>query len=741
MNFKRAQIVASEADIIVKSAMYLIPEPNQKFRIVVVDDAGNKRYLSGSGLDGKSAYEVAVQNGYIGTETEWLNSLKGQPGPQGDSAYQVAVNNGYEGSQVQWLQYLEGNTGPQGPPGANGLTPTIAVGSVTSLPTNQTPTITNTGTSSGAVFNFGIPKGETGLQGAQGIQGTQGAAGPKGDTGAIGPQGVKGDSGQNSTVSSGTVTTLPSNQPASVTNSGTPNNAVFNFSIPQGEKGITGISGSNAYSFRFKSKINNYSELPSSNNIINDAYYNIQDSLWYIYNGISFPASGQGIAVGVLDMATDFDATNTTKAQSGRNIARRYDTALKDFLVQTLVDLSNNIGDKNIYFNNLTLAASNDPNSTSLFKVPIPINATNIRLRFMIPRTSSANVNAVSCITFEKQDGSLVKYQGWEVVSQNPLTTFDQNINIEGLSYKSITVTWVYYNGGMPVEPLFFKIETNGLSIKNYTDGNFKSNNSRITIEGQSNAVGYANINDLLLNYNSIAWHKALSRVFMWNPTTNQYENLRIETNSFGIGTSIGQDPIPNSQTSNDYFGVEIPIALIWLETHKTGNLYINKDTGNGQPISYFQKGTSYYSRKADRKSKADKWLFDRGIQVSEDGFVWIQGESDINNTNYLANLNKLVSDRIDDGFLKNYTKIIITQINTGNSGYSSNVSDSKSQYVASNNKASLVAYPSQTLSDNLHLTTDSIMTLGFNAASKIFITDLYIYSYLTLNSNLITIN
>ena len=32
--------------------------------------------LSGSGaLHGKSAYEIAVENGFTGTETEWLESL------------------------------------------------------------------------------------------------------------------------------------------------------------------------------------------------------------------------------------------------------------------------------------------------------------------------------------------------------------------------------------------------------------------------------------------------------------------------------------------------------------------------------------------------------------------------------------------------------------------------------------------------------------------------------------------
>lgn len=39
----------------------------------------------GTGTAGKSAYEIAVDNGFIGTETEWLESLKGEPGDKGDN--------------------------------------------------------------------------------------------------------------------------------------------------------------------------------------------------------------------------------------------------------------------------------------------------------------------------------------------------------------------------------------------------------------------------------------------------------------------------------------------------------------------------------------------------------------------------------------------------------------------------------------------------------------------------------
>ena len=54
-------------------------------------------------------------------------------------------------------------------------------------------------------------------------------------------KGIKGDTGDNATADAGTTTTLAPGQPATVTNVGTTSDAVFNFGIPQGEKGDTGV--------------------------------------------------------------------------------------------------------------------------------------------------------------------------------------------------------------------------------------------------------------------------------------------------------------------------------------------------------------------------------------------------------------------------------------------------------------------------------------------------------------------
>ena len=78
------------------------------------------------------------------------------------------------------------------------------------------------------------PKGDTGATGPQGPQGEQGPQGPKGDTG---PQGPAGEDGKAATITVGSVTTAHPGTSAAVSNSGTPNAAVLDFVIPQGEKG------------------------------------------------------------------------------------------------------------------------------------------------------------------------------------------------------------------------------------------------------------------------------------------------------------------------------------------------------------------------------------------------------------------------------------------------------------------------------------------------------------------------
>jgi hypothetical protein len=128
-------------------------------------------------------------------------------------------------------QGIQGATGSTGATGAAGSAATIAVGTVTTGTAGSNATVTNAGTSGAAVFNFTIPRGDTGAQGSAGAQG------PKGDTGLTGATGTA------ATIAVGTVTTGTAGSNATVTNSGSAGAAIFDFAIPRGDKGETGATG------------------------------------------------------------------------------------------------------------------------------------------------------------------------------------------------------------------------------------------------------------------------------------------------------------------------------------------------------------------------------------------------------------------------------------------------------------------------------------------------------------------
>lgn len=117
---------------------------------------GDKGDTGERGQDGKSAYEIAVANGYDGDDGQWLASLKGRDGERGRdgrngfSAYELADGELLYGTVDKWLKSLKGATGDAG------KSATVTIGAVT---TGETASVTNTGTESAAVLNFVLPAG------------------------------------------------------------------------------------------------------------------------------------------------------------------------------------------------------------------------------------------------------------------------------------------------------------------------------------------------------------------------------------------------------------------------------------------------------------------------------------------------------------------------------------------------------------------------------------------------------
>lgn len=107
-------------------------------------------------------------------------------------------------------------SGGSGDGTGGGGTVSVKVGATTTLDPGSAATVTNSGSDTAPILNFGIPAG------MKGEQGERGATGPAGPAGAEGPQGPKGDTGEQG----------PKGDPGSAGAEG-----------PQGPKGDTGEAG------------------------------------------------------------------------------------------------------------------------------------------------------------------------------------------------------------------------------------------------------------------------------------------------------------------------------------------------------------------------------------------------------------------------------------------------------------------------------------------------------------------
>ena len=178
-----------------------------------------------NGSDGKSAYELAVENGYKGTLEEWLvsligeagtNGLNGSDGINGQSAYELAVDKGYQGTESQWLASLIGSKGDKGDKGDTG----------------------NSGANGKSAYELAVENGFEGtlsqwLDSLVGDKGNKGDKGDKGNKGDKGDVGATGKSAYDLAVENGYEGTL-TQWLASLVGS-------------QGEKGDTGETGKTAY--------------------------------------------------------------------------------------------------------------------------------------------------------------------------------------------------------------------------------------------------------------------------------------------------------------------------------------------------------------------------------------------------------------------------------------------------------------------------------------------------------------
>ena len=164
---------------------------------------------------GKSAYEVAVENGFSGTETEWLASLKGATGAPGANGKDgTDGKTPYVGDNGNWYIGADDtgkpSRGAKGEPGQDGVTPTFSIESVETGEPGTDAEVTMTGDAPNHGLRFVIPRGN------------------KGD---------KGDPGATPNLTIGSVTTLDAGQNATASITGESPDLTLNLGIPKGADG------------------------------------------------------------------------------------------------------------------------------------------------------------------------------------------------------------------------------------------------------------------------------------------------------------------------------------------------------------------------------------------------------------------------------------------------------------------------------------------------------------------------
>ena len=185
---------------------------------------------------------------WAGTRFENVGRVEGPPGERGPEGPMGPEGpRGPEGPQ--------GVQGPKGDDGAPGAPATVAVGTTGTRSPGLQALVTERGTAQDRIFDFLIPQGQPGQQGRKGDpgdQGPQGLQGPKGDTGdrgpagadgAPGPEGPAGADGVAAAVSVGTTATGEPYTLAQVTQRGTAQARIFDFTIPRGADGQQGPKG------------------------------------------------------------------------------------------------------------------------------------------------------------------------------------------------------------------------------------------------------------------------------------------------------------------------------------------------------------------------------------------------------------------------------------------------------------------------------------------------------------------
>ena len=163
----------NNANIELKNLGQTIKGEDGGYYIPSVDESGELSWTtSKSGMTSVASANIKGPAGEPGPRGE-----QGEPGKDGNVSFDSLTD-----AQTAPLKGEKGDAGAPGKDGNDGAAATIEIGTVSA---GTEAIVTNSGTSSAAILNFTIPKGEKGETGASGEKGEPGAAGKDGLTTSI----------------------------------------------------------------------------------------------------------------------------------------------------------------------------------------------------------------------------------------------------------------------------------------------------------------------------------------------------------------------------------------------------------------------------------------------------------------------------------------------------------------------------------------------------------------------------
>ena len=205
-------------------------------------------FINGKVLEGNKDLNLVTPEELQAAKTELTSSVTKEE--EARIAEDAAIR-----QEIETISLTPGPPGSDGAPGAPGNAATIRVGATETVEPGTPASVTNSGTENAAVLTFKIPRGNTGAPGPAGADGVPGKdftyedftpeqlealRGPQGNPGVPGSDGAPGVAGRIESVSAETV---PYTEKASVQNTGTEENAILHFKIPQGIPGTSGGAG------------------------------------------------------------------------------------------------------------------------------------------------------------------------------------------------------------------------------------------------------------------------------------------------------------------------------------------------------------------------------------------------------------------------------------------------------------------------------------------------------------------